>query len=91
MKFYEEKKINIIFNWVYRSNFNASELGFHRIKFTLYNKLYENIYIVIEDIKNILSGYKMKELLAHNFSQTINQYLNFYENYKHLNLNNLKI
>ena len=39
MEFYKDKKLNIIFKCIYRSNFNAIELAFRIIKFTLYNKL----------------------------------------------------
>ena len=91
MKFYEEQKLNIIFNCVYRSNFNCVELVFRRIKFTLYNKLYENIDASIIEMKNILSDSKIKAVLSHNFSETIIQYFRFYENNKEINLNNLNI
>ena len=88
-KFYEEYKLNIIFNCVYRSNFNCVELTFRRIKFTLYNKLYTNIVASIKEIK--LSDSRINAVLSHNFSETIIQYFRFYENNKELNLNNLNI
>ena len=51
MKFYNENKLNIIFNWIYISSFNVMELIFRRIKFTLYNNLYETMDNIIEDVK----------------------------------------
>ena len=38
MKYYDDNKINIIFNCVYRSNFNCMELAFKILKIQLYNK-----------------------------------------------------
>lgn len=91
MEFYKDKKLNIIFNCVYRSNFNAIELAFPRIKFTLYNKLYKNMESTIEDVKSILDDPKIKNALLYNFKETINQYINFFEKNEHLNLNNLNV
>lgn len=91
MEFYKDKKLNIIFNCVYRSNFNVIELAFRIIKFTLYNKLYENMESTIEDVKSILDDPKIKNALLHNFKETINQYINFFEKNEYLNLNNLNV
>lgn len=54
MDFYYENRINIIFNAVYHSNFNAIELAFRAIKLRIYKKLYKSFDGVLKDIKNML-------------------------------------
>lgn len=88
MDFYIENRINIIFNVVYHSNFNAIELAFRAIKFRIYKKLYESIECVVEDIKNMILERTFCITLKKNFIETLNEYLNFYDNNKYINLNN---
>ena len=66
-KYYNEKKINVIFNVVYLSNFKAVELAFRALKFKIYNKLYESIEYVSEDIKKILLDKNFGKTLIKNY------------------------
>lgn len=90
-KYYNEKKINVIFNVVYLSNFNAVELAFRALKFKIYNKLYESIESVSEDIKKILLDKNFGKTLIKNYIETMNVYLNFYNNNKHINIKNINL
>jgi hypothetical protein len=89
INFYKERKINIIFNCVYRSNFNAIELAFRNIKFYLYKNLYEKIEDAIKDINNILNDKKFRLTLSNNLYETLNKYIEFFDENKYMNLNNL--
>ena len=91
LNYYSENKLNIIFNCVYRSSFNCVELAFKSIKFHLYNNLYESIEQAEKDIKNKLDDKNFNSVLLHNYLETLNIYLEFYEKYRELNLNFLKI
>lgn len=91
LNFYNEKKINVIFNAPYMSNFNAVEFAFRSIKFRLYNNLYESIDDTIKDVEKILTDKNFGNILLHNYIETIRAYLDFYELNKDKNLNNLEI
>lgn len=91
IEFYHKNKINIIFNVTYKSNFNAIELAFRSLKFKIYKKLYESIDSVSDDVKHILNEGEFSVSLKKNFIETLKIYLNFYENYKYINLNNYLI
>lgn len=91
MKYYIDNRLNIIFNCVYRSNFNSVELAFKIIKLHLYNNLYETLDEVVEDIKKKLDEKNFNSVLSHNYLETLNVYLEFYEQNKNINLNTLKI
>ena len=54
MEYYNNKRINVIFNVTYKYNFNAIELAFRVIKIKIYKNLYESIDSVIDDVKNII-------------------------------------
>ena len=88
IEYYNKNKINIIFNITYKSNFNAIELAFRSLKFKIYKKLYESIDSVSDDVKHILNEKEFSISLKKNFIETLNIYLNFYENHKFINLNN---
>jgi hypothetical protein len=88
LDFYNKNKLNIIFNVTYKSNFNAIELAFRTIKFKIYKRLYESIDSVLNDIKNIIFEKEFSLSLKKNFIETLYVYLNYYENNKHINLNN---
>ena len=91
LNYYSENKLNIIFNCVYRSSFNCVELAFKSIKFHLYNNLYESLEQAEKDIKNKLDDKNFNSVLLHNYWETLNIYLEFYEKYRELNLNFLNI
>lgn len=91
IEYYNKKRINVIFNIVYCSNFNAVELSFGALKFKIYNKLYESIEKVSEDINQILIDKNFCKTLIKNFIETLNIYLNSYNNNKYLNINNIII
>ena len=88
MEYYNNKRINIIFNVTYKSNFNAIELAFRVIKIKIYKNLYESIDSVIDDVKNIIYAKEFSISLKKNFIETLNVYLSFYENNKYRNLKN---
>ena len=87
MKYYDENKINIIFNCVYRSNFNCVELAFKIMKIQLYNKLFQNIEEVTNFIKDKLEEINLNGVLRNNFYETLNIYFDFYQKYKDTDLN----
>ena len=91
MEYYNNKRINVIFNVTYRSNFNAIELAFRVIKIKIYKNLYESIDSVIDDVKNIIYAKEFSISLKKNFIETLNVYLSFYENNKYRNLKNFII
>ena len=87
MKYYDDNKINIIFNCVYRSNFTCVELAFKILKIQLYNKLFQNIEEVTDFIKDRLEEINLNGVLRHNFYETLNIYSDFYQKHKDINLN----
>lgn len=91
LTFYKEKKINVIFNSPYMSNFNAVEFAFRAIKLKIYNHLYESIDDTISDVVKILKNKNFENVLIHNYIETIKGYLDFYEINKFKNLNNIEI
>lgn len=91
LNYYKDRKINVIFNSPYMSNFNAVEFAFGAIKIKLYNNLYESMEATIKDVENILKDENIKFTLLHNFIETLGNYLDFYEINKEKNLNNLEL
>ena len=89
-KFYEEEKMNIIFNSPYHSNFNCIELLFRIIKKKLYEKLYKSTEEAINEIHMIMSDKNLNETLFQNFRETLENYYRFSISHKSTNLNNLK-
>ena len=55
IKLCNKNKINIIFNVIYKSNFDAIELTFRSLKIKIYKKLYESVNSVSDNVKRILN------------------------------------
>ena len=89
IKFYEEKKINVIFNSPYLSNFNAIEYAFRRLKKKIYSKIYNCIEDIISKSSTFIESSDFKSCLKFNFKETLQNYITFSEKYKYLNLNNI--
>ena len=89
IELYSSKKINIIFNTPYLSSFNSIELCFRNIKRLLYTKIYNSIEELIDEVIEYIKEKNFIDGLKSNFSQTLEKYLLFYENYSSLNLNNI--
>ena len=89
LEFYSKNNLNIIFNCVYRSSFNAIELAFRSIKLKIYKKLYENIENVINDVKNFILDENFEKALYKNYIETILIYKDFYDKNKYFNLNSI--
>lgn len=88
LEYYKEKKLNIIFNSPYQSNFNSIELFFRLIKKKIYNKLYKSVDEVVNEMKNIINDKGINSSLKQNFRETLEEYLKFSLEFKDINLNN---
>ena len=87
IELYSSKKMNILFNTPYLSSFNSIELCFRNIKRLLYTKIYNSIEELIDEVKKYLKEKNFIDGLKSNFSQTLEKYLLFHDNYSSLNLN----
>lgn len=87
---YTDKKINIIFNSPYLSSFNSIDLAFRHLKKKINSQIYNNMDMVINNVKNIIESENFKVSLKKNFKDTITQYILFSEKYKYLNIKKLK-
>ena len=76
-KFYDEEKMNIIFNSPYHSNFNCIELLFRIIKKKLYEKLYKSTEDAINEIHKIMEDKNLNKILIQNFRETLENYYRF--------------
>lgn len=89
INFFIEKKINIIYNVPYISEFNSVELCFRYIK----RHLYENLFYSLNETENyvteVLEDNRIKRTLLKNYCETLNVYLNNSYQYQNLNLNSL--
>ena len=84
------KKINIIYTPPYQSVFNPIELAFRALKRIIYSKIYSDIDELITDVKDFFESKELKRTLLLNYKESIEQYINFYNKYKYMNLNNSK-
>ena len=75
LKYYNDEKMNILFNVQYCSYFNCIELCFRSLKKYLNNKSYDNQDKIINDIKDFLSKDELKKTLLKNYKETLQQYL----------------
>ena len=90
LRYYQEEKINILFNSPYQSIFNCIELFFRLIKQKIYNKLYKSVDEVITEMVNIICDENIKSSLLQNYRETLEQYYKFSVDHKNLNLNNFE-
>ena len=88
LKYYNDEKMNILFNVQYCSYFNCIELCFRSLKKYLNNKSYDNQDKIINDIKDFLSKDELKKTLLKNYKETLQQYLLFTQENKYENINN---
>lgn len=88
--FYEEEKMNIIFNSPYHSNFNCIELLFRIMKKKLYEKLYKSTEDAINEINIIMNDKNINKTLIQNFRETLENYYRFSVSHESTDLNTLK-
>ena len=88
LKYYEENRINILFNVPYVSTFNGIELAFRYIKRILYMTLFSSIDEACSKVESLLKEEKISETLILNYAETIEQYIKFIEKNNSINLNN---
>ena len=88
LKYYEENRINILFNVPYVSTFNGIELAFRYIKRILYMTLFSSIDEACSKVESLLKEEKISETLFLNYAETIEQYIKFIEKNNFINLNN---
>lgn len=91
LKFYDDNKINILYNSPYCSYFNAVELSFRTIKNELYKKLFKEIDEVENEVNLILKREHFRNTLLANYKETLCQYENFCEINKYISFKNLTI
>ena len=88
IEYYLKIKINIHYNVPYISYFNAIELAFRYL-----TKIYTSLLSIInsqkERVIEILSSEEFKKSIRNAYSQTLNEYVIFFEEIKDKNLNNL--
>ena len=90
-KFYNDKKLKVIFNTPYISEFNMIEFVFRHIKNYTYKKLYPSIKTLKDDVIKIINDLKNNSTLEKLYKNTLFNYINFFNNNKDLNLNNYLI
>ena len=88
-RFFDENKINIIYNTPYASMFNFLELSFRYLKRHLYNNLYNTLDDAENDTKKLLENNNINLTLLKNYRETLNTYLLYYLKNQYKNLNNL--
>ena len=86
-EFYRANKIKVLFGVPYASHYNMVENVFRLIKNKTYKKLYKSIELLITDIKEILNDNKTLLSLKKLFNETVEEYLKFIQENKHINLN----
>ena len=88
LEFYQQNKINIIFNIAYCSYFNCIELAFRSLKRQLYKKLFNNINEVENEVKKYFEDNAINITLLANFRETLGQYKLFYEENQNISFDN---
>ena len=88
-EFYENNKMNIVFNSPYVSDFNAIEYSFRDLKKVIYSRIYENEEKLIIDVKQIINSDYFKKKIKSNIKETCINYLSFHSQEKNIDLNNL--
>ena len=91
IEFFLNKKINIIYTPPYQSIFNPIELAFRALKRIIYSKIYSDIDELMSDVKDFFESKELKRTLLLNYKESIEQYINFYNKYKYMNLNNSNV
>ena len=86
-KFYSERKLKILFNAPYISEFNMIEFFFRYLKNITYKKLYSSINELKKDLLEIINEPKSKEVLEKIYKETLGNYISFYNENKNLNFN----
>lgn len=91
LNFYNENKINILFNSPYCSYFNCIELAFRSIKSVLYKKVFTNIDEVENEIKTIINHPTFNETLKANYRETLCEYRKFLDLNNNISLKNINL
>ena len=91
IEFFLNEKINIIYTPPYQSIFNPIELAFRALKRKIYSKIYSDIEELMSDEKDFFKSKELKRTLLLNYKESIEQYINFYNKFKYMNLNNSNI
>lgn len=86
---YYNNKINIVFTTPYFSPLNAIELTFRNLKNYLNKKILESINSIKKETEKYIGEKPFLDGIKSNFKETFQMYLNFHNNYRSLNLNNL--
>ena len=89
IEFYSKKKINVLFNTPYFSQFNSIELSFRNLKRHLYLKIFESIEKLEEKAKKILNDKTFNDGIKENFKETSLEHKSFNLKNKHIDINNL--
>ena len=89
INYFNDNKINIVFNCPYRSEFNCVELAFRYFKHFIYSKIYECLEDVEKDITELFEKNSLEKTLIKNYRETLEVYINYSLNHKYTNLNNL--
>ena len=79
IKYLFESKMNVLFNVPYYSQFISIELTFKFLKRKIYSHLYETFEQVDKEVINFFEDKAIEISLLENYSETINQYINYIE------------
>ena len=85
--FYNEKKINVLFNSPYLSNWNCIELAFRALKKKYYCQLFSEDEQLKNYVVNILTSEEYEKTLLFNYCETLKEYRSFIINNKNTNIN----
>ena len=86
-EYYKKKGIKILFNTPYLSKFNMIEYCFRSLKNITYKKNYRNINELKIDINILINDGYLERHLIKLFKETLENYLNYINEYKFINLN----
>ena len=86
-EFYYANKLKVLFNVLYLSKFNMIEMCFRAIKNKTYKTIYKNITELKNELKILIEGDYLENLLNKLFIETLNNYLNYISENIKLNLN----
>ena len=86
-KIFNKYKLKVLYSVPYRSNFNQIELVFRSIKNITYKELFSSVENLKEKIEQIIKSEELNKTIQLLFKETLNNYINFIEEYKTFNLN----
>jgi hypothetical protein len=77
IKFYAEKRVNIIFNAPLISQWNSIELSFRSLKKFLYSNIFCSMEELKENVKDFFENNEFKNTMKYNFGETLREYRDF--------------